>query len=154
GRRDYEPRRRRQAGDAGRHKCRRALRDGCRRAAVVGISARKRCRDQIRVVQLGGAAAHVARSSAAQRGGGRPDSCAIKEGGGVTEGGKDNQASAGGDGKAPYRARLPGFTAGEDVGLGDVIKRATSFLGIRPCGGCEKRAAALNRRVVFTQRAR
>jgi hypothetical protein len=52
----------------------------------------------------------------------------------------------------PYRVRLPGFVAKEDIGLGDVVKRVTSSVGIRPCGGCMKRAAALNRRVVFTRR--
>jgi hypothetical protein len=67
---------------------------------------------------------------------------------------KKDQAFAGGDEKAPYRVRLPGFTAGEDIGLGDVVKHATSYFGIRPCGGCEKRAAALNRRLVFTRRGR
>jgi hypothetical protein len=53
---------------------------------------------------------------------------------------------------APHRARLPGFIApSEDVGLGDVIKRATGAAGIRTCGGCEQRAQALNRWVVFTR---
>jgi len=52
----------------------------------------------------------------------------------------------------PYRVRLPGFISDEDVGLGDVIKRATSVLGIKPCGGCERRAAALNRRLAFSGR--
>lgn len=47
------------------------------------------------------------------------------------------------------RVRLPGFVTGEEVGLGDVLKRATSAMGIRPCGGCNRRAAALNRWVVF-----
>ncbi len=51
----------------------------------------------------------------------------------------------------PYRLRLPGFIT-EDVGLGDVIKRATSSVGIKPCGGCERRAATLNRLVVFSAR--
>ncbi len=37
----------------------------------------------------------------------------------------------------------------EESGLGDLIKRATSALGIQPCGGCQKRAEALNERVVF-----
>jgi hypothetical protein len=46
--------------------------------------------------------------------------------------------------------RLPGFLNEHDVGLGDVIKRATSYVGIRPCGACEARAAALNRRFVFS----
>jgi hypothetical protein len=48
--------------------------------------------------------------------------------------------------------RLPGFVSDEDVGLGDVVKRATSTFGIRPCGGCERRAAALNRWLVFHSR--
>jgi len=52
-----------------------------------------------------------------------------------------------------YRVRLPGFVSDKETGLGDVIKRATSYFGIRPCGGCERRAAALNRWVV-TKRAR
>jgi hypothetical protein len=51
----------------------------------------------------------------------------------------------------PLRIRLPGFIRDEELGLGDVVKRATYAAGIRPCGGCEKRAAALNRRVVFTR---
>ena len=50
----------------------------------------------------------------------------------------------------PLRVRLPGFIANEEIGLGDVIKRATSYVRVRPCGGCEARAGALNRRVVFT----
>lgn len=53
----------------------------------------------------------------------------------------------------PRKVRLPGFLVDEDVGLGEVIKRATSWAGIRPCGGCARRAAALNRRVVFTPRS-
>ena len=53
-----------------------------------------------------------------------------------------------------YRVRLPGFIGDEDIGLGDAIKNVTYALGIRPCGGCERRAAALNRWFVFTGRAR
>ncbi len=53
-----------------------------------------------------------------------------------------------------YRVRLPGFITDEDIGLGDVIKRATHTLGIKPCGGCERRAVALNRWFVFTGRAK
>jgi hypothetical protein len=56
--------------------------------------------------------------------------------------------------RQPHRVRLPGFITDEDVGLGDVIKRATSTFGIKPCGGCERRAAALNRWLVFTGRAK
>ena len=58
--------------------------------------------------------------------------------------------AAGQSERPPHRVRLPGFIANEETGLGDVIKRATSYIGIRPCGGCEGRAAALNRRVVFS----
>jgi hypothetical protein len=54
------------------------------------------------------------------------------------------------DERQPYRVRLPGFISEQDLGLGDVIKRATSAAGIKPCGGCGRRAAALNRWVVFT----
>jgi hypothetical protein len=51
----------------------------------------------------------------------------------------------------PRRVRLPGFILDEeDVGLGNVVKRVTSTFGIRPCGGCDKRAAKLNRWLVFT----
>ena len=43
------------------------------------------------------------------------------------------------------RVRLPGFLIDqEEIGLGDAIKRLTYAMGIKPCGGCEKRAAALN----------
>jgi hypothetical protein len=48
--------------------------------------------------------------------------------------------------------RLPGFIIDEEVGVGDVIKRATSAVGIRPCGSCAERAAALNRWLVFSGR--
>jgi len=54
--------------------------------------------------------------------------------------------------RQPYRMRLPGFITDEDIGLGDVIKRATSAVGIQPCGGCAERAAALNRWLVFSSR--
>jgi hypothetical protein len=46
--------------------------------------------------------------------------------------------------------RLPGFITDEEVGLGDVIKHATHTFGINACGGCERRAAMLNRWFVFT----
>jgi hypothetical protein len=52
----------------------------------------------------------------------------------------------------PHRVRLPGFITDEDIGLGDVIKRTTSAVGIKPCGGCERRAAALNRWFGFSGR--
>lgn len=52
----------------------------------------------------------------------------------------------------PPRVRLPGFITDEEIGLGDAVKHATAYLGIKPCGGCESRAAALNRWLVFGQR--
>jgi hypothetical protein len=55
---------------------------------------------------------------------------------------------------SPYRVRLPGFVSDEDVGLGEVIKRVTSAFGSNACGGCERRAAALNRWLVFSGRRR
>lgn len=54
--------------------------------------------------------------------------------------------------KPPYRIHLPGFLSEEDIGLGDVVKRVISSLGIKPCGGCERRAEALNRGFVFSGR--
>jgi hypothetical protein len=51
----------------------------------------------------------------------------------------------------PRGARLPGFLIEDQVGLGDAIKRVTYALGIRPCGGCEKRAAVLNRWMRFSR---
>ena len=53
-------------------------------------------------------------------------------------------------GHPPHRVRLPGFITDEEIGLGDVIKHATSYVGITPCGGCEQRAAMLNRWMVFS----
>ena len=61
-----------------------------------------------------------------------------------------NDISADQNEHLPYRMRLPGFIADEELGLGEVIKRATTYIGIKPCGGCEGRAAALNRRLVFS----
>jgi Subtilase family len=51
----------------------------------------------------------------------------------------------------PHKVRLPGFISDEDVGLGEVVKRVTYAMGIKPCGGCERRAAAMNRWMVFTR---
>jgi hypothetical protein len=45
--------------------------------------------------------------------------------------------------------RLPGFSADEAVGLGDAIARVTQAIGITPCDGCKRRAAALNHWMVI-----
>jgi hypothetical protein len=63
---------------------------------------------------------------------------------GEPDGGKGNATS-------PHRVRLPGFVSEEEIGLGDAVKRVTNAVGIRPCGGCEKRAQALNRWMTFTR---
>lgn len=56
----------------------------------------------------------------------------------------NEQPEAGHNGRRePYRVRLPGFIGGETIGLGDVVKRATSIVGIKPCGGCDQRASQL-----------
>ncbi len=50
-----------------------------------------------------------------------------------------------------HKVRLPGFLVDEEIGLGDVISRATAKFGIRPCGGCQRRAETLNRWLAFTR---
>jgi hypothetical protein len=67
---------------------------------------------------------------------------------------RESNDSPGRTERAPHRVSLPGFVADEEIGLGDVMKRATSYLGIKPCGDCQRRAAALNRWMVFTRRTR
>lgn len=54
--------------------------------------------------------------------------------------------------RQPFKVRLPGFIGDKDVGLGDAIKGATYAIGIKPCGGCARRAAVLNRWMVFSGR--
>ena len=56
------------------------------------------------------------------------------------------------DERPDHGVRLPSFVTDEDVGLGDVVKRMTYAVGIRPCRGCEQRAAALNSWVRFSGR--
>jgi len=51
-----------------------------------------------------------------------------------------------------FHVKLPGFIREDEVGLGDVIKSLTTRFGVRPCGGCERRAAALNERIRFGRR--
>jgi len=63
---------------------------------------------------------------------------------------KDKNQS-GSTGQTAHRVRLPGFLVETEIGLGDAIKRATTYLGIKPCGDCQKRAEALNRFLVFTK---
>ena len=61
------------------------------------------------------------------------------------------QDSASQDPPSPHRIRLPGFITDEEIGLGDAIKRATTYIGITPCVSCDRRATALNRWMIFTR---
>jgi len=58
---------------------------------------------------------------------------------------------AGNAGPQPHRIRLPGFLIDEEIGLGDAVRRVTYALGVKPCSGCERRAAALNRWMHFSR---
>ncbi len=40
----------------------------------------------------------------------------------------------------------------EDIGVGDVIKRVTNAFGIKPCKGCKRRAAIMNRFILTSRR--
>jgi hypothetical protein len=54
--------------------------------------------------------------------------------------------------RLPLRVRLPGFIKDDDeVGLGDVIRRASYLVGLPSCGGCDQRATAMNRWMVFSR---
>ena len=68
----------------------------------------------------------------------------------VAPGQKDD--SLGEAAKPRHQVRLPRFIVQEPVGLGDVVKRGTTALGVRPCGGCQQRAARLDRWVRFEPR--
>ena len=68
---------------------------------------------------------------------------------------KDEQPpgnTTGSPARQPFRVRLPGFVRDEEIGLGDVVKRTTASHAIRPCRGCERRAAMLNQWLTFTGR--
>jgi hypothetical protein len=47
-----------------------------------------------------------------------------------------------------YPLRRMGFISTKQIGLGDLINRGTSLIGIRPCAGCQRRAATLRRRLL------
>jgi hypothetical protein len=64
---------------------------------------------------------------------------------------KRNEPQREKSGRAAHRVRLPGFLIEEEIGLGDLIKKTTYAMRIQPCGGCERRAAALNRWMTFTR---
>lgn len=53
----------------------------------------------------------------------------------------------------PARLRLPGFVREEEIGLGDLVSRTAAAIGVRPCGGCGRRAEAMNRWVSVGRRS-
>ena len=53
--------------------------------------------------------------------------------------------TSGQDDGARHRVRLPRFIVHEPVGAGQVVKRFTSAVGVKPCTGCERRAARMDR---------
>jgi hypothetical protein len=63
---------------------------------------------------------------------------------------QDADGSRGGT-RARHRISVPGLTS-EEVGLGDVIARIASVVGVSPCDGCRRRAHALNSWVSFSPR--
>jgi hypothetical protein len=52
---------------------------------------------------------------------------------------------------ARHRISVLGLVS-KEVGLGDVVARIASVAGISPCGGCRRRAQALNTWVSFAPR--
>lgn len=52
----------------------------------------------------------------------------------------------------PLRIAIPGLR--NSIGLGSAVAAATSRLGIAPCSSCERRARALDGRIVLTARRR
>jgi hypothetical protein len=53
--------------------------------------------------------------------------------------------------RAKYRISVPGLASGQ-IGLGDVIGRTASLVGLTPCGGCQRRAQVLNSWLAFSAR--
>jgi hypothetical protein len=49
-----------------------------------------------------------------------------------------------GDDGPRHRVRLPHFIVHTPTGAGQVVKRMTSAVGVKPCAGCEQRAARLD----------
>ncbi len=45
--------------------------------------------------------------------------------------------------EAGFRLRFPHLLK-EEIGLGDVVKKVTTAVGIKPCSACQKRAELLN----------
>lgn len=61
----------------------------------------------------------------------------------------DQQIGGGHREREPFRVRIPGFVSETDIGLGDLAGRAATSMGIQHCGGCARRATALNNWLVI-----
>ncbi|MFF3556025.1 hypothetical protein ACWD4V_19545 [Streptomyces tsukubensis] len=70
--------------------------------------------------------------------------------------GRKNRADEvrGEGGSRTHRVRLPGFVPEDEIGLGDLVSRATRAVGVPPCGGCSRRAERMNQWVAFGRRRR
>lgn len=53
---------------------------------------------------------------------------------------------------AKFSIPILGLKPGQSIGLGSVLKRMTTMVGVRPCGGCQGRAAMLDRMVKIGRR--
>lgn len=71
----------------------------------------------------------------------------------TNEDGPADEAEAHVGGRRVLRG-LPGFVHDEEIGLGDAIKKVTSLMGIKPCGGCNERAKRLNNWAVLARKHR
>jgi hypothetical protein len=45
----------------------------------------------------------------------------------------------------PVERDVPGPDSTTGIGLGDVVAGATKAVGVKPCGSCQKRQAAMNK---------
>ncbi|QDY79442.1 hypothetical protein [Streptomyces qinzhouensis] len=70
--------------------------------------------------------------------------------GGERRDGEDHKGRA----RRNHQVRVPGFVREEEIGLGDLVSRATRAVGVAPCGGCTRRARRMNEWVTFTKRRR
>src|SRR5262249_27961547 len=130
----------------------RSICDGGHRAAVVRVRVCVRRPDKVGHDARLATAAPLRRAAAARRRSGGPRAGGNSHASGCRVKKKREREQAQTQGEPPaHRVRLPGFIADEDIGLGDAVQRATSYMGLRPCGGCKRRAAVLNRWLVFTK---
>ena len=72
---------------------------------------------------------------------------ALKE---PTDGAASSNAS--GRDRKPLTVRVPRFVADSEIGLGEAIRRVTATAGVKACGGCIRRARALDRRFTLAPR--